>query len=138
MPVSADYLKVTLPDKDFAIQKDESDGKLYVWSHKNNVHTWHAAKIDEVEVVFDLGDDTDYRLLPQLIAEWIAHKAAADFWTEAHDGSVNQKLEAVSLRRQTRWLNTQGDLGNVRDASGFTTISSAVPGSFDPRTQSAN
>ncbi len=143
VPVSDSYLRVIIPDSRLAVQMDENeDGALFVWSHKTNVDTWHDAEIINVKIVMDFPDDEDYRRLPQLVAQWIAWKAAADFWTEAHDGSINQKLEAKSVRHQTRWLNTQGDLGNVRDASGFTAI--AVQGfggttsTFDPRTQSSH
>lgn len=140
VPVAASYLTVQIPDKDLAVQLDESDGKLYVWSHKNNINTWHDAAIEKVKIIFDITNDDDFKKLPQLMAEWIAHKATADFWSEAHDGAVNSKLEAVAIRRQTRWTNTQGDLGNLRGVSGFEAFSGQGQGrhgTFDPRTQSS-
>ncbi len=142
VPISESYLRVIIPDSKLVVQMDENDdGKLFVWSHHKNVDTWFNAAIIDVKIILDYPGDEDFKRLPQLIAEWIAWKATADFWTEAHDGSVNQKLEAKSVRHQSRWLNTQGDLGNVRDASGFTAI--AVQGyggttrHLDPRTQSS-
>lgn len=134
VPVANSYLKVMIPDEHLAIQLDESDGKKYVWSHKTGVDTWHDADIDKVWIVFDYTADDDFKKLPQLLAEWIAWKATADFWTEAHDGGINQKLEAMATRRQTRWLNTQKDLGNVRGVSGFASLS-AIGGTLDARTQ---
>lgn len=133
-----DYLALSIPDKDLAPQLDEADDSIYVWSHKKNVNTWHDATILDVTVVFDLVDDTHFASIPKLLAEWIAHKAAADFWTESHDGATNQKLEAVAVRRQSRWLNTQPH-GNLNDVSGFTTLAVTGGGgssTFDPRTQS--
>ena len=131
-----DYLSVVIPDSLLIPQFDVDGNGLFVWSNRTNVDTWHNATILDVFVVFDLPEDEQFRQIPKLCAEWIAHKASADFWTEAHDGNANQKLEAVAVRRQSRWTNTQGDLGDLRGVSGFSSFAGGRAAAFDPRTQS--
>lgn len=112
----------------------------YVWDA--DLKQYEPDTVEDVEVVFDINDpDTSedgFKNLPEIMAQWIAKRAAAEYWYEVHQ-SVSQTLEAKAVRAKTRYQNSVPHT-NIRAVTGFNTLAlrgNASPtGSFDPRTQS--
>src|SRR3990172_11455428 len=139
VPVNPAYLEVRIPNDRLVIQLDEEDSVKYVWNTQDQ--DWEDEEVENVEVVFDYADDsTLFEKLPEKIAAWIAAQAAPDYWTEANNGGVSQKLEATAIRQQSIWLNTQ-NLGDLDEVTGYSAIRAAGQGGrtrgWDPRTQSS-
>ena len=135
VPVSNAYLEILFKETKHIVQVDEEDNAKYVWNSDNQ--DWETAAVAETTVCFDYTpDSSQFKLLPEKLASWIAHDAAAKFWLESK-GTVNQAHEAKAIREQSIWMNTQ-NLGDIHDVTGFTRLRAAGQGGTsvnDPRTQ---
>ena len=136
------FLDIKFKDSKHTHRFDPELQTTYVWNTDLDPPTWETEKVEEVEVVFDINDpnsaEDGYKNIPEIMAQWIAKRAAAEYWYEVHQ-SVSQTLEAKAERSKTRYQNSVPHK-NIRSVTGFNTLAlrgNASPtGTFDVRTQS--
>ena len=136
VPIPATYLDVVLGKDELSMQVDVSDGKRYVWNHKENA--WEDEAVEDLEFQFDLDTDNHFALMPYKLAWYITRKAASAFFFE-----VNKQESPDLIRREVRsqslWVNSE-EFSKIHEVTGFYGLSARghgpVSGSFDPRTQS--
>ena len=112
----------------------------FVWNLDDKA--WETIKVEDVEVVFDINDpntaEDGYKNLPEIMAQWIAKRAAAEYWFEVHQ-AVSQTLEAKAERAKTRFQNSVPHK-NIRNVTGYNSLAlrgnAAPTDTFDVRTQS--
>lgn len=134
------YLSVKFKETKHTHRFDPELSTTYVWD--TDLKQWETDTVKDVELVFDINDpdtaEDGYKNLPEIMAQWIAKRAAAEYWYEIHQ-SVSQTLEAKAERAKTRYQNSIPHT-NIRAVTGFNTLAlrgNASPtGTFDPRTQS--
>ncbi len=134
------YLSIKFKKPKHTHRFDPALGTTFVWD--TDLRIWEPNTVEDVEVVFDINDpnvaEDGFKNLPEIMAQWIAKRAAAEYWYEVHQ-STSQTLESKAERAKTRYQNSIPH-SNIRAVTGFNTLAlrgNASPtGSFDPRTQS--
>jgi hypothetical protein len=136
----ATFLSVKFSESKHSHRFDPDLSTTYVWDM--DAKTWETEAVADVEVVFDINNpneaEDNFKILPELMAQWIAKRAAAEYWYETHQ-SISQTLEAKAERAKTRFQNSIPHR-NIRSVTGFNSLAlrgNASPtGTFDARTQS--
>ncbi len=136
------FLSVKFKQRQYSHRYDPVDEKTYVWDLDADPPTYASIAVEDVEVVFDIFNndeaDDDFEVIPEIMAQWIAKRAAAEYWYEVHQ-AASLTLEAKAERAKTRYQNSVPHT-NIGHVTGFFSLrlrgNAAPTGSFDPRTQS--
>lgn len=142
-------LSVRFKEPNHSHRLDPTDGKTYVWnlglgstSGEGRPDWVRDVTVHDTVVVVDITNpdtaELDYHRIPELCAQWIAKRAAAEYWYEVHQ-AVSQTLEAKAERAKTQFQNSipHRNIGTVTGYSALRLRGNSSPtGTFDARTQS--
>lgn len=119
-----------------------SQGKQspFIWDRRTG--DFVTEEVTNVVRVFDVFDSSEtqkgFDRIPELCAEWISTRAAADYFHEVN-GVPSTLLEGRAERAKTRFINKE-PFANIHAVTGFSTLQAIGHGgstsSFDVRTQS--
>lgn len=118
-----------------------SKGKqsAFVWNQRDRSFvTSEVADVVQVSDVFDVSESQKgFDRIPELCAEWIATRAAADYFHEVN-GVSSLTLDKRAEQAKTRFINKER-FADIHSVTGFRTIEAIGHGgttsSFDVRTQ---
>lgn len=111
----------------------------FIWDLKERSFvTEEVVNVVQVFDVFDVSvDERGFDRIPQLCAEWVATRAAADYFHE-YNGAPSTLLELRAERAKSRFVNRE-TFADIHTVTGFRSIEAIGRGgstsSFDVRTQ---
>ncbi len=154
VPFPQGFLYVGLQERLFKFKKSGNETRLLSFRYTENskgkqqafvfdlkTAKFVVAEVTEVEQVFDVFVNSEegkgFERIPDHCAEWIATRAAADYFMEVN-GGPSTLLEARAEKSKTLFINKE-PFADIHTVSGFRSLEAAGQGgtsTFDVRTQS--